>query len=307
MAVLLFANAACGSSGSDARGFSDFDGGAPSGDRDGGGDVENAGGFGNVLGGSDSGAVKSDECTKMDIVFVVDNSLSMNEEHLNLIANFPKFGKVIESYKTKSGLALEYRLAVTTTDDTKEAGKFLTGPSSEPRTCLAGPDRPWLERGDVDVVSAFGCRAQVGVQGSDVERPLESLWLSLTTAAAANSSKGDAFLRRDALLAFVVLTDEDEGGRENKPARPVSEYIKALDAIKAGRGRWASAVIAGQTACESTGLGNAIEATRLKSFTHDVGKNGVFSSICAGDLTEGLTQALATFDQACKDFPPPVK
>ena len=39
-----------------------------------------------------------------------------------------------------------------------------------------------------------------------------------------------------------------------------------------------------------------------------MGKNGVFSSICTGDLTTGLTDARPTFDQACKDFPAgPVK
>lgn len=39
-----------------------------------------------------------------------------------------------------------------------------------------------------------------------------------------------------------------------------------------------------------------------------LGKNGVFASICTGDLTDGLTQALTKFDQACKDFPSgPVK
>ena len=32
--------------------------------------------------------------------------------------------------------------------------------------------------------------------------------------------------------------------------------------------------------------------------------NGVLSSICAGDLTVGLTAALELFDTACENFPP---
>ena len=35
--------------------------------------------------------------------------------------------------------------------------------------------------------------------------------------------------------------------------------------------------------------------------------NSLFSSICEGDLTKGLSQALATFDAACRNFPPATK
>ena len=76
-----------------------------------------------------------------------------------------------------------------------------------------------------------------------------------------------------------------------------------FDKIKGDRGRWASAVIAGPTACTSPGFGAAAEAKRLQGFIAAAGKNGVFASICTGDLTDGLTKALTTFDQACKDFP----
>jgi hypothetical protein len=233
----------------------------------------------------------------------------MQQEQQNLAANFPKFVGVINDYKTKSGAQVEYRVAVTTSDDQKEGGRFIaTRGAGAPNNCLPGPSRPWLERGDGDVASAFSCRAQAGTDGTSIERPLESMLLSVTTAAAVNSAAGANFVREDALLAFVVITDEDEGGTENKPKRPVAEYAAEFDKVKGDRARWASAVIAGPTTCKSTGLGAAAEATRLKGFISDVGKNGVFASICTGDLTDGLTQALTKFDQACKEFPAgPVK
>ena len=34
------------------------------------------------------------------------------------------------------------------------------------------------------------------------------------------------------------------------------------------------------------------------------GTNAVMSSICDGDLTVGLSDALELFDAACDDFPP---
>ena len=156
----------------------------------------------------------------------------------------------------------------------------------------------------------FGCRAAFGTAGTSTERPLENMLLSVTTAVAANSAAGVSFVREDALLAFILLTDEDEGsaGGAGNLARPMADYPPAFDKVKRERGRWAAAVIAGPTACSSPGLGTAAEATRLKAFITAVGKNGVFSSICTGDLTSGLTAALTTFDQACRDFPAgPVK
>src|SRR4051794_28884306 len=48
-------------------------------------------------------------CEKIDVLFVIDNSGSMEQEQQNLIANFPQFIHVLDA----SGL--DYRVAVTTT------------------------------------------------------------------------------------------------------------------------------------------------------------------------------------------------
>jgi len=306
------ATTACGAGADDSafgNGSSGSSGGASGGNASGSGGLLGSSGTAGDGGGTDP---KADECKKMDIVFVVDNSGSMKEEQDNLVANFPKFVKVINDYKTKSGEALDYRVAVTSSDDGAEKGAFgqSKGPGA-PSNCLAGPAKPWLERTDGDVAAAFACRAQYGIKGDNIERVIESALLGVTARIAdkKNTMGGVSFVREDALLAFVMITDEDEGGTENEPKRPVSEYPAEFDKVKGGeRGRWAAAAIAGPNKCSSAGLGNAAEAKRVKDFITGVGKNGVFSSICTGDLTTGLTQALATFDQACKDFPSgPVK
>ncbi len=56
-------------------------------------------------------------------------------------------------------------------------------------------------------------------------------------------------------------------------------------------------------ACSST-FGDADEATRLKSFVQQTGTNAMMSSICDGDLSIGLRDALTTFSSACETFPP---
>ena len=311
-AIVSIVSVACGGSGPDS-GFGGSSGGNESSGGTSGG---NASGSGGLLGssgssGKDAAPEPPDECKKMDIVFIVDNSGSMAQEQTNLATNFPKFVKVISDYKTKSGDQLDFRIAVSSSDDEKDKGKFsATRAPSAPSGCTAGPARPWLERGDGDIGPMFACRAQLGTNGSNIERPLENMLLGVTTAVAQNSAAGTSFIREDALLAFILLTDEDEGsaGGSGDLARPMADYPPAFDKGKGDRGRWAASVIAGPNQCSSPGLGNAAEAKRLKAFITDVGKNGVFSSICTGDLTTGLSEALAKFDQACRDFPTgPVK
>src|SRR5258705_5042941 len=55
------------------------------------------------------------QCNQMDILFVVDDSMSMKEEQTNLAANFPMFAKLLSSYTTPGGDKIDFRVAVTTT------------------------------------------------------------------------------------------------------------------------------------------------------------------------------------------------
>lgn len=278
------------------------------------------------IGGKPAGENPSaDECQKMDIIFVVDDSGSMKEEQTNLASNFPNFVKVLEGFKTKSGSKLDYRLAVTTTGRdisyTIEAPGFPVAlpPQSEKgdngafRNNCGSPKR-WVDKADGNVAGTFSCLAKTGTSGPSIEMPLYALKLALNDRMNDGTNKG--FLRDDALLAIVVLTDEDDCSREDDNfkiandvcstmpnTKPVAEYAAMLDVAAKGPGRWASAVIAGDKKCSSS-FGDAAEATRLKQFISIAGKNGTFSSICDGDLTPALQKALDTFDAACKNFPP---
>jgi len=258
------------------------------------------------------------ECKKMDIVFVVDNSSSMEQEQANLAKNFPEFIKIINEYKTEKGDLLDYRVAITTSDDTTDRGKFRKGRGQgADQTCNPGPnDQPWLTRNETDINGFFACRGQVGALGSNMERLLESARLSITDRIAdgQNTFKGESFIREDALLAFVMITDEDEGSSDGAqpppaPLKDAALYAGDYDNVKAGlRGRWAAAVIAGEKGCDSPEFGQAAEAKRMKQFVSAAGpKNGVFNDICTGDLTPGLTAALTLFTAACKEFPGVVK
>lgn len=268
-------------------------------------------GFGSSSGGAVDAGPTARACNKMDVVFVVDTSASMVDEHDNLAANLPKFVKVLHEYKTTSGDDLDYRVAITSSADEHDKGKFMTARGGRaPAGCSAGPARPWLERGDSDVSGAFSCRALMAI-GSGIERVLNAGLLSVRERIAdgTNASAGEGFLRDDALLAMVFITDEDEGGQGSPGylARPIADFAPAFDEIKQGRGRWAAAAIAGPGPgrCASS-FGGAADAVRMRQFVASAGKNAVFSSICDGDFSVSLKRALDTFSQACESFPPPV-
>ncbi len=287
------------------------DGGGTTGDG-GGGDKDGGGGF-EFDGNLPDSAVK-DECSKMDVVFVVDDSASMAGAQTKLKANFPRMVDTLNAFKTKSGGQLDYRLAVTSTDtdlatgtrpqrafDQGSRGGFLTKPTT---ACDPGAGgRVWLERTDPNVANAFGCRAGMGTAGSSIEKPIDGLVLSLTDRLGDQNKN---FVREDALLAFVILTDEEDSSTSTGIAA-----IQKLDLLKKARGRWAGAVISGQKAGSCTTPGHsAVQAPKLHQLVDNAadpatGKNNViWRTICQENFDTAVKDALDTFTVACLNIPP---
>jgi hypothetical protein len=261
------------------------------------------------------------ECNKMDIVFVVDDSGSMAEEQSNLATNFPMFAQVLSTYTTSDGQPLDYRVAVTTTgrdmDYVIDLGQGMTLPQHEDgdngafrATC--GSTKRYLEPADANMSQTLSCRANVGTGGPSYEMPLLMSKWALSERIMDSTNAG--FLRDDALLAIVMITDENDSsttannwtvgfaGGDPPPDWHPADHVQFLDALKGHRSRWAAGVIAGDGNCSSS-FGDAVDATRLKEFVNLANGSGttqaVFSSICAGDLTVGLKSALDTFQAAC--------
>ena len=161
---------------------------------------------------------------RYDLLFVIDNSDSMAEEQASLAANFDRFITVLQ--EIEGGLP-DVHLAVVTTDmggsdvipkcNDSDDGAFQTTPSAD---CPLGDafslDGTFL----IDVADesqadgrrrnysgslneAFSCIAQVGTTGCGFEMPLEAMRRGLLDAPAS-------FLREDAFLAVIFITDEDD-------------------------------------------------------------------------------------------------
>ena len=261
----------------------------------------------------------------MDILFVIDDSGSMAEEQDNLAANFPQFATILNQYMVDANLPLDYRVAITTTGRDVDYVEVIPAvppilpeqqiPISEQgddgafkQSC--GMTRRWLERTDPSMATTFACAADVGTGGPGLEMPLYTSELALSAPMSTTTNAN--FLRDDALLAVVYLTDEDDCSRHDNNFQlqatdpctnePVQQWVDFFDNLKGDRGRWATAVIAGPTDCTSD-FGDAVAANRLQQFVQLTGQNAVFSSICEGNLAGALQDALDNFTAACDTFP----
>lgn len=303
----------------------------PAGPASPGASAEDAGGTtppsGTLFGDADTTPVEEPRCVNMDFLFVIDNSKTMGARQDQLAANAgPLFAK-LDAFAQTCGDQFDYRVAFTTSDRSMTWTMTVPPefPPFDPFTSV-GDDgrfrqvcamtRPWIQRTDADREANFACAIKVGITGSDIEMPFESMELALT-ARVADGGPNAGFLRPDALLAIVVVTDEDDCSRKDDNfvlglsgdcSVPPGEdagagwlgpatYVAALDAIKGRRELWTFAGIAGDRYCQDPEdeMKSANEAYRVKEFVQLAGDNAVFGSICEEDLTPALDAALQKF------------
>lgn len=152
---------------------------------------------------------------KVDILWVVDSSGSMAPKQARLASNFQGF---INQLVTANP-PIDFHIAVTSTDtdDANARGKlrpWVLGASTEnfigctPMaaggvSCNTGPNL-------TTAVSAFGQMSAVGINGSASERGLYAAYLALTEPTNITTPVFDRFIRADAALYVVVVSDEDD-------------------------------------------------------------------------------------------------
>lgn len=239
-------------------------------------------------------AYNQQSASRIDVLWVVDNSGSMAPRQENLARNFQAFMDVFQ----KSGI--DFRIAVTTTDIFKEKGEFVGSPK------ILTPATP-------NVSTAFANNVRVGVSGSPFEAGLEAAQLSLDTQAAKNvprlmlreSCKVSCrsspmpvtcteacdknnpidFLRPDAYLYLVFVTDE-----EDESSQDVRYYWRSFETAKGigNDGTVTTAAIMGDVPMNGCG---ATPGSRYKALSDLTG--GEVGSICDTNFSATLRK-LAT-------------
>jgi hypothetical protein len=157
---------------------------------------------------------------KADILFMVDNSISMEQEQDNLARNFPAF--IEELRKIEGGLP-DLHIGVVTSDvgagTLNESGCTPGGQNGTfqgwDRACgldsnsrfIVASDGEKVRNYQGDLSNVFACMAKVGTRGCGYEHQLEATRRALTVQAIGENG---GFLREDAYLQVVLITDEDD-------------------------------------------------------------------------------------------------
>lgn len=278
-------------------------------------------------------------CDTVDILFVIDNSNSMAEEQENLIANFPKFIQRIEAIQPP---IKSYHVGVISTDI--GAGPY-SGPLMGP--CVPAGDEARLQHAAdgagcagtypkfltgpaASLTQDFACIARLGVGGCGYEQQMEAALKALT-----EQPYNDGFMRTNAPLAIIFVTDEDDCSASDLslfnpddaslapyPARcvthlgklhPVQRYISGFKALKTKPERVVVAAITGPAgnvetdpvtgkvtpACSSPEFGTSLPGNRFDALVKGFADRGVLESLCQGDLAGPLDVIGKAIERVC--------
>jgi hypothetical protein len=292
-----------------------------SGDGDGDGDetgVRYDVGDGDGTAGTAEGG-DAEGCTKVDLLFVIDNSGSMADEQQALIASFPEFVTGIQQQLEN---AESYHIGIVTSDAysgnepgctdlgnlvTKTAGADASNQTCTPFTSGAR----FMDESEPDLSGKFACAGQVGSEGSGDEKQIQALLRALAVDQNGPGGCNEGFIRDDALLVIVIITDEDDKLEEcipligcvpagGTPGAP-PEWFQSILNLKGGISD--NIVVLSVIGQENNSCG-ADYAKRILQFTNNF-KNSSVGDICAASYGAFLTDAISIIDSACDDFIPP--
>lgn len=152
---------------------------------------------------------------KADILFVVDDSGSMNVHQTNLAANISQFTSILSQTSL-----LEYRIGVITTDSD---GQYSTSPCCGRlvgETRVVTPKTP-------NSNSVLQENLMVGTGGSATEAPFAALNMAMAPTMLADWNAN--FLRSSAALIVIFITDAED--QSNGVIQP-NELLNRLLALK---------------------------------------------------------------------------
>lgn len=206
----------------------------------------------------------------IDVLFVIDDSCSMEDDQSALAANFDAF---FGSFRKNQ---VDFHVAAVTTDmdeDTRK-GRFV-GPVITDKTTA--------------IDEGFRKLVNVGSEGSAHEEALAAAQAALSEPLLSSTNKN--FLRSNADLALVVLGDEDD-----QSPIPLADFENFLRGVKTGEQRTTVTSIVGLDGCLFPGL---VRGWRLATLATDFKQDGTLA-LCTVDYVNILrTTAGRLVNQRC--------
>jgi hypothetical protein len=225
----------------------------------------------------------------VDILFVVDNSGSMQQEQSELANRISGFLGVIQD--------LNWQIAMTTTDP--RSGNVVRDDNNIQRSWGDGQFRPFgsddgdqfiLKRSEHSASEAQALLSQainVGIRGSGNERGINAVYRAIERRQ--QSSAHDQFFRPNASLAVVLISDEDECSNYSCPDLLESSPMGLVSLVTESFGpnkpfNFHSIIwIPGDSGC-NTGYHQGPTYMQMSTLA-----GGVVGSICSSNYTSLLT------------------
>ncbi len=262
-------------------------------------------------------------CRQIDLLFAIDGTASMIEEIQALAAN-QAFTQIVMALANINCGDIEYRIGLTNDNDAGFLGSGADG-------------NPWFDSNDMteaEIAGAFNAASA----GLSTGTPIGCEHV-LASAHDLLENDTSGFLRDDALLVVVLITDVDDHGYYDQMGfggfcdgflctQTPNDIMGMHDSLVAMKGgdpeALATIVVAGDpgvqeganscgqpATCCGVGLGECAQAhhaPRLWDFAGmQVANNGVTLNICDGadQIPEAIEMALGTdIDLACQEFEP---
>ena len=242
-------------------------------------------------------------CEKVDVVFAVDNSGSMQEEIEELQG--PVFDSFPDALLAVNGGLLDFQLAVI--DACNDPPYFHNhGDSGD---CNFANGANYMVSTNPALETEYACVMELtpdgyegmpdGCSGSnDDEQPANTAADAVSLAGGQNAG----FLRDDAVLLVVAMTDEDE---KPLPVQSAQEVANKIINAAGGIDNVVFLGIAGASDCDGP-YGSADDAAFLREITQVFidANRGLFWDLCGGNLEMAFQSVVDVVDVACQEFEP---
>lgn len=217
------------------------------------------------------------ETLKADILFVVDNSVSMEDEQSNMSARFPLFIKNLTQ--------INWKVGVITTDVDDSAKSFSDGRLQEIQNGVN-----YLDSKSTDAEASFSRVIQRRESGSPYEQGIYATYRFLERQLSSKVS----FMRADASLNVVFLTDADETPYVNSNnVTVVQKRNKPEELIKYLKMNWPMKKFQFHSIVVNDGDADCLSQSDNESYgiayeTLSKATNGVRGNVCAKDYGSQL-------------------
>jgi hypothetical protein len=257
---------------------------------------------------------------KVDVLWVIDNSGSMYTKQEKLGAGFSSF---VQVFTNKN---FDFRIAVTTSDTRAtpagQAGEFQSlpypyqhptdGTRSNPVNYVGanGPSVKIITNSTTNLADHFISNVRVGDTGDANAKILDAITLALDSNALAGVNTG--FLRADAHLAVIMVSDADDGDSNFGlgSTASITNVQNTLQTLKPDRfdvitrkykkNFTVSAVVVNNPADTNcvVPFEEGVEFKQLSTAT-----NGSIANICDNNFATGLNQISQRIAEAITEIP----